>query len=254
MMFPTIPVDAARQALEKRKAQEPWSGTAYVRWIGEGDKFAEAQVNVLHQKLQGLRSELALEPLPGSRARDFESPACTLVHSGLILAPHVAASREFWLWVTFVAAGGQLADLVDWRFGSQDSDFANFGVTSRSGVWEGLFARLWLRGNIGFEIGSKDPYRVARKGDIDTWRSHIIRQEYGRCRAVARALINYQFHDDGARNTLKVDELRELAKRLRIIDASMSYELLGEDMLKDLIAENVARIRDEQKIAGGAAA
>jgi hypothetical protein len=146
--------------------------------------------------------------------------------------------------LNFVAADGGYADLVQWRFGTQESiDPVNFGIARRSGMWEGLFARLWLRGNIGFDAASSDPYRIARKGDIDIWRSHIIRTEYGRCKPVAHALVNYQYPDDTSGKPLSVKELRELAKKLRIADASISYELLDGDAIRELIEDNVERIR-----------
>jgi hypothetical protein len=256
VIYPTLPIEAAREALSKRAIGEPWSGTSLVKWVGDGPKFDETKATELLEKLKELREQLALEPLPANKGKDFEGPASALVHETLGLCSRAAGSRDFWLWLTFVAAEGAFADLVDWRFGSQETiDPVNYGIGRRSVIWEGLFARLWLRGNIGHDSASSDPYRIAKKGDIDIWRSHIIRQEYGRCKSVAHALINYQYPDGKSGKPLRVKQLRDLAKRLRIVDASVSYELLPSGKIKDLIETNVERIRaTEDSTAGGAEA
>lgn len=246
MKFPILSIEAARECLEKKRRDVAWSATPYVKYIGSGDDFDQSGASKLLEKLNQLRSQLP-DPLPKTRGKDFESPACALVHNNLALDVVAASSREFWLWLTFAAEGGRFVEIVDWRFSAGNQiDDVNYGITTRAGTWEGLFARLWLRGNIGYDPEGSDPYELARRGDIDIWRSHIIRQEYGRCANVARALVKYQYpssEDDTA--TLKVAELRELAKRLRMIDASTSYEVLDEDRINSLIGECVAAIRVE---------
>jgi hypothetical protein len=238
MQYPTLPLEVAKQGLEKHRAGEPWSGSAYVRWAGSGPKFDEATAAMVLSQLRALREQIATEPLPAMRGKDFESPACAIVHSGLPIGPAAAGSREFWLWINFVAADGGFLSLVDWRFSAREAiNEVNYGITRRAGVWEGLLARLWWRGSVGYNPDEADPYRLARKGDVDIWRSHIIRQEYGRFRPLARALIEYQNPDKG-KAPLSTEQLRALAKRLRIVDASISYELLSPDQLKEIIKKN----------------
>jgi len=245
MKYPILAMDAARECLEKHRNDDSWSAAPYVRWVGEGDEFDVSQTNSMLKKLSQLKSKLP-NPLPTAKGRDFESPASEVVHKSLELNALAASSREFWLWMTFGADSGQLLELVDWRFGTQKHiNDVNYGITSRAGTWEGLFARLWWRGSIGFDQNFEDPYDIAKRGDIDIWRSHVIRQEYGRCATVARALIRYQHPDsDPKSKTLTIKKLRELAKRLRIVDATMSYELLTEAQITELIGENVAAIKD----------
>lgn len=252
MIYPTLPIEAAREALSKREISEPWSGTSLVRWVGDGPKFDEAKAVVLLEKLKELKEQVEAGSRPSKRGMDFEGLASGLVHESLGLCPRAAGSREFWLWLTFVAADGGFADLVDWRFsGEEKINSVNYGIGRQSVIWEGLFARLWLRGNIGHDSASSDPYRIAKKGDIDIWRSHIIRQEYGRCRSVAHALINYQYPDGKSGRPLTVKQLRDLAKRLRMVDASMSYELLPGGRIKDLIETNVERIKSTADSTAG---
>jgi hypothetical protein len=185
----------------------------------------------------------------GTRS-EFEGPASRMVHEGLGIGADAAGSREFWLWLTFVAGDGMFADLVKWRFGTQKSiDLVNYGIGRRSEMWEGLFARLWWRGNTGYAADAPEPYEIAARGDADLWRSHIIRQEYGRCRPVARALVEYQYPTPQSKARLEIVQLRALAKRLRIVEASVGYELLCEEDIGKLIKEYVEQIKSSQDSA-----
>ena len=246
-MYPIIALETGKECLEKRRNDEPWSASPFVRWLGHGDKFNEGKAASLFKALQQIRQEIGVDPLPSNRGKDFEAPASEAVHRELQLDVEVAASRQFWLWLTFAAHEGRFVEFVDWRFGTQKNgiDDVNYGIVRRAGTWEGLFARLWWRGNTGFDPKFRDPYQIARRGNVDIWRSHVIRQEYGRCRQVAWALIRYQYPDNAPESkTLTVKELRELAKRLRIVDASVSYEALEESDVRDLISNNVRQIRN----------
>lgn len=244
MRHPSLSIEPARQALEKRRQGEPWSASPYIQWTGTGNPFEERIAAGLYEQLMSLRREFPRDALPRNMGMRFEALAAPLVHSQLGLDPSTATSREFWLWLTFGSPDGGCADIVDWRFGSHhDIGPENYGIVSRGQLREGLFARLWLRGEIGYDPDSQDPYSLARRGDMDIWRSHVIREEYGRVRPLAAALIRYQCPDeapDSRRLTNKV--LRELAKRLRILDATIAYETLGSDELARIIDENAKSI------------
>lgn len=108
---------------------------------------------------------------------------------------------------------------------------------------------MWLRADIGYDPKRKDPYELARRGDQDFWRSHVFRQSYGRCRTLVRALILYQFPDGSGNNrpTLKNDEIRELAKRLRLLHANMVFECLDQNSAYELISQEAERVKAEMK-------
>ena len=245
MILPTLSLDHAGEALERRREAKPWSGSPLVRWIGTGSKFAEDRVDTLYSHIEELVKSFGVDPLPANKGGDFEARACPVVHQSLGLDPSSAPNREFWLWLTFVASEGRFTDFVDWRFGTQAHIAnVNYGIGSKSEIWEGLFARLWLRGNIGRDPMAAEAYGIAKRGGIDIWRSHVIRQEYGRCHLLARQLVRYQHPDsDPDSRTLTVAELRELAKRLRVVDASVSYEVLDESQIEELIERNVGIVR-----------
>ena len=240
MNFPTISIEVARDALNKQRAKQAWTVNSFVRHQGTGESFDETSAERVLLALSQIRKEIGKDPLPKNMARAFEAPAAEVVHKELDVDISAACSREFWIWLTFAAAGGKLIDFVDWRFGTQKSiDAVNYGIGRPSAIWEGLFARLWWRGRVGFEPTADDPYALARRGDVDIWRSHIIRQEYGRSRNMALALLRFQYPTDTTGpGKLKIKHLRELVKRLRVVDANTSYEVLKNIDLDELIKKN----------------
>ena len=203
MRYPGLNIETARNGLEARRSDSMWSGIDSVRQFGTGvPDFDESCAASLLRKLNTLKDQFGVDSLGQSKGKDFEARASGIVHSELSsLDADTATSREFWLWLTFVACRGDFFDLVVWRFGDPVTvNPVNFGITTKSSIREGLFARLWWRGNIGFDPTSDPPYTISRRGDIDIWRSHIIRQEYGRCRNVVKSLIRYQHPDEDLDN------------------------------------------------------
>lgn len=244
MRHPSLSVEPARQGLEKRRRGEPWSASPYVQWTGVGHSFEERLAADLLEELSNLSRDFPDDALPRNMGMTFEALAAPLVHSRLRLDAATATSREFWLWLSFAACDGRYADIVDWRFGGRlDIGPENYGIVSRGQLREGLFARLWLRGDIGYDASSEDPYSLARRGDMDIWRSHVMREEYGRFRPLAAALIRYQYPDASPESRrLTNKSLRELAKRIRMLDATIAYETLEPDQLARIIEENANSI------------
>ena len=79
---------------------------------------------------------------------------------------------------------------------------------------------------------------MARIGDIDFWRSHIIRQDYARSRKLTKALIEYQYGNiNGNKPRLKTKEIREFVKLIRLRNANIAFELMTEKELLDFITE-----------------
>ena len=230
MKYPTLSRADCRALLHQHREGNQWDASSFVESVGSGTPLDGAAVAKLVKALAELRTSFATTALPTSQGKAFEAQACEIVHRQLRLEVGVASNSAFWRWVTFGAGDGELCGLVDWRFGTQSSIAdVNYGIASRASIWEGLFARLWWRGYLGYSEELEDRYSIARRGDMDIWRSHILRQEFGRCRNVARALVCFQYPEGhtGRRGRLRVQHLRALAKRLRILHASMAFELLS---------------------------
>lgn len=245
MGFPTLSIDAARALVEKKQKGEAWYDSRLERVADSSFEFDRDSVDKLADDLGALRERFGGKALAKTKGKLFEADACPIVHQNLRLSPDCASSPEFWAWLTLLAADGIFADIVDWRFGGYETiKPRNYGIARPSEIFEGLFARLWFRGEIAFEPKSKDPYTLARRGDIDIWRSHLFRQEFGRCHAVQRALLRYQYPDaTPTKKTLSTGEIRKLVKRLRIANATLSYELLDVEAVTEVISTIVQELR-----------
>lgn len=169
----------------------------------------------------------------------FEAEACSEVHKALPFDPQMLADYEWWLWLAVF----YFRELVDWRHGGETGRAApaNFGIGNGS---ENLLYRMWLRADAGYDPARTDPYELARRGDQDFWRSHVFRQSYGRCRALVRALILYQFPDGAMANpTCDTREIRELAKRLRRLHPNVFFEYLDQDTAYELVRVEAERAK-----------
>jgi hypothetical protein len=249
MGFPTLPIEIARGMLAKKTKGEAWIDTTRVVVVEDCRSFDEGTAESLAEDLLQLKDSFGGKVLPRNKGKDFESRACELVHRALQLSPACASSLEFWAWLTFIPARGVLADLVDWRFGARPPiDPVNYGIATQSTRFEGLYSRLWTRADLAFDEKAKDQYDLARRGDQDIWRSHLFREAYGRCGEVRRALIRFQYPDPKTgKARLTIEQIREVAKQLRIVNASLSYELLDEKNIADIISQIAAKVARRRK-------
>lgn len=205
----------------------------YQRIVGSGELMDMAPIEALSKQLQKLKKGFPLK----LRTRDqeggrFEQNACAIVHKSLANCDLSALrDREFWIWLAIV----QFADIVEWRFGAVDrhATLANYGIGQ---LIENLLFRLWLRAEIAYDRKAKDPYHLARTGDQDLWRSHILRERYANARFVAKALLRLQARQLKIKK-LTVDGIRELAKRLRRLHANVNFEFLTNVQAEALVLE-----------------
>jgi hypothetical protein len=205
----------------------------FQRKVGSGDLMSIAPIMKLGAELRKLQksfpSKLRERDQEGGR---FEQQACVIVHRRLAECDRaVLADLEFWIWLAVI----QFADIVEWRFGGAGRHVkpANYGIGQRT---ENLFFRLWLRAELVKDGKAKDPYHLARTGDQDLWRSHILRQAYGNVRLVAKALLRLQAGQLAAKK-LTVEGVRELAKRLRRLHANVVFEFLTSGQAEGLVLE-----------------
>ena len=157
----------------------------------------------------------------------FERRAASIVHECLNLIPRIAGDPGFWLWLTF-AADGELAELVDWRYGKEELGSAAEHYYGFDKIKQGMYGYLWLRANAVYDVTLEDPYELTRRGDVDVWQSHIIRVDYGSVPTLSRAFIRFAFPSEDEQS-LSRDEYRKLAVELTRRNASMSFELLDDD-------------------------
>lgn len=238
--YPILHQEDAKHFLTSRDAGEQVFLDDIRRWAGGGEELPTAAVNTLRDELSKLRKKYPAK----LRSRDpeggrFESEACVLVHKALLSVDRRAlADHDFW---TYLAV--ELADIVEWRFGSEGkaTQLRNYGIGARS---ENLLFRLWLRADMG-RVSGTDPYDLARSGDQDLWRSHVLRQNFANARCVARSLLRLQagklvVESRTAKRLVGGEDptgVRMLAKRLKRVRANVVFEYLTPKQADALVYE-----------------
>lgn len=234
MRYTALKSEHAMETLEVLRRGEIPDEQRVLEARGAGPENVQDTLPTLAEALYMIRSRypdrLGRRHPAGGR---FEAEACSEVHRLLPFDPDMLADHEFWTWLAVF----HFRELVEWRHGGDTGRAApaNFGIGNGS---ENLLYRMWLRADAGYCPDKIDPYELARCGDQDFWRSHVFRQGYGRCRSLVRALVRYQFPDgsvDGA--TLRIPEIRELAKRLRRLHPNVVFEYLDEESASRLVAK-----------------
>jgi hypothetical protein len=229
--------DDALRFLKARDAGDDIPLDDVLRTAGQGDPIDSRPIRELEAKLKQLRKRFPAtlrnkDPAGGK----FESQACEIVHQCLDgYEPQALADHDFW---TYLAVA-RFSDTVEWRFGARNHHAkpANYGIGSRT---ENLFFRLWLRADLGRDQALKDQYSLAKSGDQDLWRSHILRQGYANARPVAKALLKLQAGLLKARKLVSGDDeegVRKLAKVLRRIRANVELEFLSGGEADELVVE-----------------
>lgn len=247
MSYPSIDKSAAETLLSAYRTNGIYDAVKYVRSQGSGENEVEG-VNFtrLHNDLKNI----LVGPLPKGEKQDayFEMMACSVMHRSLGKLSVLAASDpKFWMWLTFASCGKKMVELVDLRIKKGDSIPAevNFGITTRANVYEALYARLWWRGYRFFDPSADNPYELAERGDIDFWRSHILRQNFSRADAMTRAFVKFILPDHKRSSGLDTDLMRGVAKKLKARYTSCCFEALDEEQCRQILIELAAEVRDE---------
>jgi hypothetical protein len=146
---------------------------------------------------------------------------------------------DFWTWLATV----HFRDVVEWRYNNPEKgcDLGNYGIGSRA---ENLIYRFWLRGELGYDKNTADPYELTRRGDIDFWRSHVFRRRFASARSFVRAWLKFQFPFDGSVSKLTIGQIRELVKRVNRVKTNLVLELLDEGEATSLINDEWAQLAE----------
>ena len=206
-----------------------------------GEKYSELVANLI-RRLELLFEKRGTSELPSNDR--FEAEAAAMLHSGLN-ADLVVSDPGFWIWMA-IAPG---ASLIEKRYPATDKklvpDLSNF---SSPNARETFFYRLWARGYLGFDASLDDPYYLARSGDIDFWRSHILRQSLTEAREFRHALIRFQYPEGpGSEPRLKISGIRNLIKRLKRSAANINIEMLDSDKAERMILRECERMQEDQQ-------
>lgn len=239
MRYPIMTTIDASAYLASRRAGSPLELDRLVKSRGEGADLDQTFVGELLADLSSLKSKYGADGMKSQKnANQFEADAARAIHERVKVPAEMLADADFWLWLAVVHFG----DIVEWRYGNPENGtgVANYGIGARS---ENFMYRLWLRADLVFDEHGGDRYHLCRRGQIDFYRSHLFRQGYANARNFARALLRFQYpHDDTTAPHLKVDQIRELVKRLRRLRANLFLEILDEQECRKVIEDEAGRV------------
>ena len=154
--------------------------------------------------------------------------------------PFQLSQLGFWRWLSNLALNGTFWNFINWRLGGDAQ--VNWGITAQGSIIEVYFYRAWLRGQKMHDVGLAEPYRYAKLGSSDVWRSHILRQEFGRDREFVKAFLDTVYDADGA-TLVGTAELRtKLIPSLRAWTSNSTYSHLTYAENKELIERLRAEI------------
>jgi hypothetical protein len=245
MGYPTIPYDQARAWWRAWKAAgEPGNPPHTIEktigidrgWLTEATTLADELLDLLKRSREG-----------GGRDRfaRFEAEAAVRIHQTLPRDHLAIADPEFWIWYA-VDPG---LPVVRSRYSSNKiPGVENFASANAR---ETLFYRLWVRGEMGWRRDEADPYRLARYGDIDFWRSHVFRQKYAEHPAMLEAFARFQYPEgpDGPPHiplTNNQIKLRTFVKRMKRIGTNVMVEFFDIDEALRLMEEEWISLRREE--------
>lgn len=231
MRYPVMTTADASAYLNGKRSGQPLGLDHLVRMRGDGPELPQKFVTELQRELASLRAKYPGGLKGPKDANEFEGQAASAVHARVAVPAEVLADPDFWLWL----AVAHFAETVEWRYGNPatGTGLANYGIGTRA---ENLMYRLWLRADLVLDLQAVDRYHLCQRGQIDFWRSHIFRQGYANARNFSRALLRFQYpNGDRAAPFLKIEQIRELVKRLRRLRTNLFIEILDESECRAII-------------------
>lgn len=239
MRYPILTTTDASIYFINKRAGNPVELDRLVKTRGDGPELPQEFVNELIADLAGIRTRFPEGLKAAKNANAFEAMAARAIHHRVDVSVEILADPDFWLWLAVV----HFSDIVEWRYGdpANGTGAANYGVGARS---ENLLYRLWLRAELVLDEQADDPYHLCDRGQIDFYRSHLFRQGYANARNFARALLRFQYPDarDATQPFLKIDQIRELVKRLRRARSNLFMEILDEVECRKVIQDESASV------------
>lgn len=172
----------------------------------------------------------------------FEGMGSKIVHEYLRPLPkHILCDAGFWRWASLF----HFFEIVQWRMdlGSRKAtSVVNFGIGP---LREGVIARMYLRAEVSYDDSAQDPYWLSQLGDIDFFRSHVFRTNYGMIRPLARAMIRNLYGPDGSKYSTKI--VRELAKQVNRLAPVEALEKLNDESADEFVRRELARVQDSSQ-------
>lgn len=230
-------VEAARKALSDREKMPDLRGHEAI--VGAGPQVDESDFEKLAQSIKREQDRLSASRRP---PEEVDRMCFEMVHKVVPRDVLLCADARFWSRLAIVHLAEVIARRFPGRMGRTNLD--NFGLGKRRECWP---YKLWVRGELVFDEGAKDPYELGRVGSGDFWTSHVHRQNFMAVPQVFRAMVRLQYPArlkgkpllfEGEENPEKggYPGIRTLIKRLRENWATVEYLLLDERAVDGLLA------------------
>jgi hypothetical protein len=241
MKYPILERNEAVQILDARRHNIDLDEDRFVGTRGDGADFDGAFIQKLREKLEKIKSRYPAK-LRSSRDQEggrFEADACSVVHA--TIPSHVLTALsdvDFWRYLAVV----HFHSLVEWRHGSEGAETtpANYGIGNTK---RNLLYRMWMRAEVSLDVGTPDPYHLAKYGNKDLWDSHIIPVRTGNARSLVRSLLKFLYPAKlKGKCCLSGDNVRALAKNLTRLRANVFLELYDEERAYRLIGRETDKV------------
>ncbi|NKI35118.1 hypothetical protein HFP89_08060 [Wenzhouxiangella sp. XN79A] len=222
MKYPCLDLDPAIYAWNARASgEDPSFDKLSIYASGSGDdELTDLEIEDFRRDFENIVCpfmEKYPDALPKSQGGKFDAliVECVYRFFSEILPVEALSDLAFWRWLSIVSSRGYFWEFLLWRFPNKVQ--INWGIAPPADAREVYFLRAWLRGHLMYDPDLEDPLEYAKKGGGDVWRSHILRQEFGRDREFVKAFLDYL-----EAKKLSSDELRK-----KLIPALRAWTALG---------------------------
>lgn len=242
MRVPSISYEQASTAWNAMEANGNYDASKLqIDYIPSPDDtltFSELDLQDLADALKDIRSAHDAEAVSRSGGGAVDSQVIEPLHQCLAsagLTTFQLSHLGFWRWMSNVAMEGEFWHFIKWRFGGDKQ--INWGITNSSANAEVYFCRQWLRAHKMYDESLDDPYHYAKLGGSEIWRSHILRQDFGRDAEFIKAFLDV-LYDDSGRITMPTAELRkQFIPAVRAWTSNSTFSHLSYNQCKELLIE-----------------
>lgn len=197
-----------------------------------GREMTEEELGLLRRELLALACEHGF-PGAGTRSGNvaFDAQACLRLRRLLDVSPNEAAAEDVWSYLTCC----WLLDIALWRFGD-DADSRRFvGDVNRN-----AFRRLWWRAEVlGGDPASETILAALGEDElVNIMERPALSRDRRLARCIARVFVG-RLADLGEIRVVRMDLMRDVAKRLRRLTPFTDLSALGDEALEQTVAEQM---------------
>lgn len=249
LLYPRLPAYVARELAEERSSfsvedlrnlSQPAEHPAAWYAPTGGQRIGRGQLISLQEGVRNLAQAYGYPASPDLEARGgFDSSCASFLHKEMEISASEGAMIGVWWFMTCVL----LPDIVRWRFPGDEGTARERFVGSSRGMRRNAFGRLWWRAHLLRDSALEDPYRLLELLTEDELVQITERPSLAGSPSLARSISHSliwsdrQFEGDMSRRDL----LRDSIKRIRRLYSMLSFDVLDDQELSNLVEAAFAR-------------